>query len=100
MELFIFACFHAQAGLEGAVEASIREVAGPTRKEPGCLDYSGCRAETDPRLFLIYSRWIDEAAFIAHAGLPHTVRFIERVQRLIDHPLDVTHARKFAPAPS
>lgn len=25
-----------------------------------------------------------------HAGLPHTVRFLERVQPLIDHPLDVT----------
>jgi hypothetical protein len=26
-------------------------------------------------------------------GLPHTVRFIERVQALIDHPLDVTRTR-------
>jgi quinol monooxygenase YgiN len=44
----------------------------------------------DPRLFYIHSRWTDEAAFENHAGLPHTVRFLERVEPLIDHPLDVT----------
>jgi hypothetical protein len=27
------------------------------------------------------------------AELPHTVRFLERVQPLIDHPPDVTRAR-------
>jgi quinol monooxygenase YgiN len=44
-------------------------------------------------LFYIHTSWIDEAAFGQHAALPHTVRFIERVQPLIDHPLDVTRAR-------
>ena len=43
-------------------------------------------------LFYIHSRWTDEAAFDLHAQLPHTVRFIERVGPLIDHPLDVTRA--------
>jgi hypothetical protein len=33
-----------------------------------------------------------EAAFDQHASLPHTVP-IERVQTLIDHPLEVTRAR-------
>jgi quinol monooxygenase YgiN len=41
----------------------------------------------------IHSRWTDEAAFDIHAGLPHTARFLARVQPLIDHPLDVTRAR-------
>jgi hypothetical protein len=27
-----------------------------------------------------------------HAGLPHTVNFIEIMGRLIDHPLDMTRA--------
>lgn len=38
-------------------------------------------------------RFIDEAAFNIHAELPNTARFLERVQPLIDHPLDVTRAR-------
>ncbi len=93
MELFIFGRFHAQEGQEDAVAAAIHDVAGPTREEPGCLAYGAYRSIRDPRLFYIHTRWIDEAAFNVHAELPHTVRFIERVQHLIDHPLDVTRAR-------
>ncbi len=90
MELFIFGRFHACAGQEAAVEATIRDVIGPSRAEPGCLAIAAYRSVRDPRLFWIHSRWIDEAAFDIHAELPHTVRFVERVQQLIDHPLDVT----------
>ena len=82
MELFIFARFHAREGREGA--------------EPGCLAIAAYRSARDPRLFFIHSRWIDEAAFDIHAGLPHTVRFVERVQKLIDHPLEVTRTHAIA----
>jgi quinol monooxygenase YgiN len=51
------------------------------------------RSTRDPRLFYIHSRWASEAAFEHHAELPHTVRFLERVQPLIDHPLEVTRSR-------
>jgi quinol monooxygenase YgiN len=44
-------------------------------------------------LFFIHSRWKDEVAFEIHAELPHTLRFIERVQPLIDHKLDVNRTR-------
>ena len=90
MELFIFGRFYARAGLEDEVEAALREVAGPSRAELGCLGLQVFRSTLDPRLFYIHSRWKDEAAFDLHAELPHTVRFIERVEQLIDHPLDVT----------
>lgn len=96
MELFIFGRFHAREGQEEAVEAALREVAGPSRAEAGCLALQSYRSLRDPRLFYVHSRWSDEAAFDAHAALPHTVRFIERVRRLIDHPLDVTRARPIA----
>jgi quinol monooxygenase YgiN len=96
MELHVFARFHARAGQEAAVEAAIREVAGPSRAEPGSLELNYYRSKRDPRLFYIFSRWTDEAAFEVHAGLPHTVRFLERVQPLVDHPLDITRAEKLA----
>jgi quinol monooxygenase YgiN len=93
LELFIFGRFQARPGDESAVEEVLRNVVSPTREEVGCLSIQGFRSACDLRLFYIYSRWVDEAAFDYHAGLPHTVRFIERVQPLIDHPLDVTRAR-------
>src|SRR5438552_1497261 len=94
MELAIFARFHAREGQDNtAVAAALRDVVGPSRAEPGCLAIAAYRSVCDPRLFWIHSRWIDEAAFETHAELPHTVRFLERVQPLIDHPLDVTRTR-------
>ena len=94
MEVFIFARFHARAGEEQGVEQAIRDVSGPTREEAGCLSYHAFRSTRDPRLFYIHSRWTDEAAFDTHAGLPHTARFLERVEPLIDHALDVTRAQR------
>jgi quinol monooxygenase YgiN len=96
VELFIFARFHAQPDREKAVEAALRNVLGPTRKETGCISIQVFRSVRDSRLFYIHSRWTDEAAFDKHTGLPHTIRFIERVEPLIDHPLDVTRAEVIA----
>ena len=94
MELFVFARFHARPGNEDALAEAIRENMPPSRGEPGCLDIHAFRSIRDPRLFYIHSRWKDEAAFEVHAGLPHTVRFLARVQPLIDHPLDVTRTEQ------
>ena len=94
LELFIFARFHAKEGLQEEVAAAIREVLSPTRQEPGCLAIDAFSATQDPRLFYIHSRWKDEAAFDLHARMPHTVRFLAKVQTLIDHPLDVIRTHK------
>jgi quinol monooxygenase YgiN len=92
MELFIFARFHARPGNEGAVAEAILDNLAPSRGESGCLNIHAFRSTRDPQLFYIHSRWRDEAAFENHAVLPHTLRFLDRVQPLIDHPLDVTRA--------
>jgi quinol monooxygenase YgiN len=96
MELVVFARFHAREGEEEAVADAMREMRGPVRAEAGCLGIEYYRSIREPRLFYVHSRWIDEAAFDLHAILPHTLRFLERVVPLIDHPLDVTRARRVA----
>jgi len=94
MELFIFARFRARPGNEGAVAQVLQEVLPPSREEAGCLDIHAFQSTRDPLLFYIHSRWKDEAAFDQHAGLPHTLRFLARVEPLIDHPLDVARTRR------
>ena len=93
-EMFFFARLHARPGKERAVADALLDVLAPSREESGCLSIHAFRSIHDPRLFYIHSRWKDEAAFDVHAGLSHTVRFIERVERVIDHPLDTTRAEK------
>jgi quinol monooxygenase YgiN len=93
-EIFIFARFHAREEKEGEVAEALNEVIGPTRAEPGCRSAEAYRSIRDPQLFFIHSRWRDEAAFNAHAALPHTKQFIARVQALIDHPLDINRTQR------
>jgi len=94
MECFIFARFHARPGHGGAVAQALLDVVAPSREEPGCLSIHAFRSTRDSRLFYVHSRWRDEAAFENHAGLAHTVRFVGRVEPLIDHPLDVARAER------
>ena len=90
MEQYIFVRLHAQEGEEGAVEEALVEVAGPSRVETGCFSFHVFRSMRDRRLFYIHSRWVDEPAFQKHAELPHTVRFLKRVDALLDQARDVT----------
>jgi quinol monooxygenase YgiN len=96
MELIIFARFHARAGQEAALAATLTEQVPGVRAEPGCVAIGAYRSLRDPRLFWIHSRWTDEAAFAAHAALPRTQAFVARSQALIDHPFDVTRAQAMA----
>jgi len=84
VEQYVFVRLHAREGEESAVEEALRQVTGPSREEAGCLSFHSFRSIRDRRLFFIHSRWVDAAAFQEHAGLPHTVRFLERVDALLD----------------
>ena len=88
--------FHARPGKEADVAAALGEVVPPSRAEPGCLEIHAFRSVGDPALFYIHSRWEDQAAFETHAGLPHTRRFISRVEPLIDHPLEVARTARIS----
>ena len=81
---------HAREGEECSVEQALRDVLTPSREEPGCVSFNIFHSIRDRRLFYIHSRWVDEAAFQVHAELPHTLRFLKRVDALLDQPRDVT----------
>ena len=87
MEIFIFTRFHARPGNEAALEAALRGVVPASRQEEGCLGIHAFRSIRDPHIFYIHSRWKDEAAFDTHAKLPHTLRFIERAEPLLEHEI-------------
>lgn len=96
MEQFVFVKLQAREGEEKSVEEALREVLGPSRAEPGCLDFHLFRSARDPRLFYIHSRWADAEAFAKHADLPHTVRFLKKVDALLDVPREVARTEMIA----
>ena len=94
MQIFVFARLHALPGKQSEVHKAMFEIQGPTREEPGCLDYGGFRSVRDPEEFYIHSRWRNMEAFERHATLLHTVRFVASVEPLLDHPFKATLAEQ------
>ena len=90
MEQYAFVRFHARAGEEDAVLESLLEVARASREEPGCLGLHVFRSMRDRQLFYIHSHWVSAEAFQIHGELPHTVRFLKRVDALLDQPREAS----------
>ena len=91
-ELTVFAPFRARAGEQLGVEQALRSVHAATAREPGCLAHRICRSVGEAALFYVHSIWTSEEAFEQHAAQAHTTHFIEQVEPLIDHALEVTRA--------
>ncbi len=89
MELYIFGKFLVRAGEEQNFEAALREVVLATRAEAGCVEVHGYRSVRNARLYYLHSRWRDVEVFEAHAKLPHTEKFLERVEKLLEETRDV-----------
>jgi quinol monooxygenase YgiN len=96
MEIVIMARFYTREGAEAALADAIAEVAPAVRAEPGCTYYGAFRSTIDPRRFFLLSRWADEELFRRHSQSPHILKFLERAEALIDHPLDISHAVQIA----
>jgi len=92
-DIFVFVTLHAASGHEEALATAMRQVIARTREERGCHFVEGFRSCHDLTLFYIHSRWVDDAALDAHQALPHTVRFLDSTQALLDRPAQVVRTR-------
>ncbi len=71
MAYVVAATWIARPGEEERVAAAIRQLAEPSRAEPGCRFYQPTREPQDPRRFLLFEIYDDEAAFTAHHRSAH-----------------------------
>lgn len=94
MELYIFGRFLVLDAKESAFEDALREVVTLTRAEAGCLEVHGYRSVRNARLYYLHSRWKDVEVFEAHAKLPHTEKFLERVEKLLEERRDVKRCER------
>jgi len=57
-----------------------------SRKEPGCLLYIGHQSTEDPRKFLFYEQYKDEAALQAHRDSAHFKQYvIGGLDKIMEH---------------
>jgi quinol monooxygenase YgiN len=73
----------AREGQETLLEAELRALAGPSRKEEGCFTYDLYRAAEPPAAFLLHEVWANRDAHTEHTHTPHFLRWNARKDALI-----------------
>ena len=63
------------------------ETAIHSRAEADCLSIDMFESIHEPKEFSLHSVWTSEDAFMVHADLPHTLRFIEASEALLTHEI-------------
>jgi quinol monooxygenase YgiN len=65
------------------LEAEIRALINPTRKEEGCLQYDLHHSLDQPSLFMLHEVWATRAHHTAHTKSPHFLRWDARKDSLL-----------------
>jgi quinol monooxygenase YgiN len=77
MAYVVSATWRAKAGKEDRMLEVIRELIPATRAEPGNRFYQAQRSVDDPRVFLLYEQYADEAGYEAHQDSEHFTRLVK-----------------------
>ena len=70
-------------GQEFLLEAELRALVGPTRKEEGCLTFDLHRSVDTPGAFLLHEVWATRDAHTEHMHTPHFLRWNARKDALL-----------------
>jgi quinol monooxygenase YgiN len=73
----------AKPGQEVLLQAELRALVGPTRREPGCLTYDLHRAIEVPGAFMLHEVWETRDHHRAHTKTPHFTRWDARKDALL-----------------
>jgi quinol monooxygenase YgiN len=77
MAYVVLAKWTAKEGQEDRLAEICDEMTEPSRAEPGNLYYQAQRSVEDPRLFLLYEQYSDEAGYEAHMASEHFTRLVK-----------------------
>jgi quinol monooxygenase YgiN len=73
----------AREGQETLLEAELRALVGPSRKEEGCIRYDLHRSVDTPGALLLYEVWASREAHAEHIHTPHFLRWNARKDALL-----------------
>src|SRR5882762_10138190 len=73
----------AREGQETLLEAELRALVGPSRREEGCLTYNLHRAIDAPGALLLHEVWASREAHTEHIHTPHFLRWNARKDALL-----------------
>jgi quinol monooxygenase YgiN len=94
LPLDIFVRFDARPGKLEQLRDELVLILEPTRAESGCVGIRLYEETGSSGTLIIHSRWADEAAFDAHAQLPHVQRFLSLVGELVTNHVKAVRTRQ------
>jgi quinol monooxygenase YgiN len=88
-DLIILASAKARPGKEAELEQALRDVAGPTRKQPGCVQFSLYRAREAGATIVGLERWTSAAAHQQHLKGVHVATLMGRMADILAEPPNI-----------
>jgi steroid delta-isomerase-like uncharacterized protein len=85
-QLVVIATATAKPGSESKLEQALRDVAGPTRAQPGCLRWELFRSVADPAQLTALEYWASEQDHEQHLKGDHVRRLIDQFEALVAGP--------------
>jgi quinol monooxygenase YgiN len=73
----------AREGQETLLEAELRALVSPSRKEEGCFTFDLHRSVDTPGAFLLHEVWASREAHAEHTHTPHFLRWNARKDALL-----------------
>ena len=73
----------ARQGQQPLLEAELRALVGPTRREEGCLTYDLHRGDDAPDAYLLHEVWSSREHHRLHTQTPHFIRWNARKDALL-----------------
>lgn len=81
--LTLIVTLRAKEGQQLLLEAELRALVGPTRREEGCLRYDLHRGADHAGAFLLHEVWAAREHHTAHTRTPHFLRWNARKDALL-----------------
>jgi quinol monooxygenase YgiN len=88
-DLIVIASAKAKAGKEADLEAALREAAGPTRQQPGCVEFALYRLKGSRDTIVGYERWASEADHQKHLQGAHVQRLMGKMMDILAEPPNI-----------
>jgi quinol monooxygenase YgiN len=85
-DVIVIATAKAKPGKEAALERALREVAGPTRAQPGCVQFSLYRSTIDSSTMIGFERWASKSEHQRHLEGAHVQTLLNHMATILAEP--------------
>jgi quinol monooxygenase YgiN len=88
-DVIVIAAAKARPGKERDLERALREAAGPTRAQPGCVQFNLYRRADAPATIVGFERWASEDDHQRHLKGAHIRKLMSAMGDILAEPPDI-----------